>query len=70
VIGTVKVQMFMLPNYLKIEGPIGDSNGLDVGYLFPNDTAAEDFWNEARRKWVEHVAKRRAALSASGDSNG
>lgn len=66
-IGIVKVRMFMLPNFLKIEGRRENSDGMDVGYLFPTDTAEEDFWNEARRKWVEHVGKRRAALSSSGN---
>jgi hypothetical protein len=58
---TVKVDMFSLPNFMRISGV--PSGVMDVGELFPTDTAAEDFWNEARRKWVEHVAARRSALS-------
>lgn len=61
--GIVKVAMFNLPNYLKLDGPIGDSNGLDVGYLFPTDKDASDFWDSCREKWIDHVRKRRAALS-------
>lgn len=62
--GIVKVEMFKLPNFMRIEKAGPESNMLDVGHLFPTDSVAEDFWNEARRKWVEHVARRRAALSA------
>lgn len=61
----VEVEMFNLPNFMRIKKAGPESSMLDVGDLFPTDTAAEDFWNEARRKWVEHVAKRRSALSAS-----
>jgi len=66
----VKVEMFKLPNFMRIEQAGPESNTLDVGHLFPTDTAAEDFWNEARRKWVEHVAQRRAALSAGERTDG
>lgn len=62
---TIHVQMFNLPNYMKIDGPIGDSNGLDVGFLFPTDQDAAQFWEECTTKWVAHVAKRRAALGKS-----
>jgi hypothetical protein len=65
---TVKVEMFKLPNFMRIAGMGPDAGVLDVGHLFPTDTAAEDFWNESRRKWVEHVAKRRNALTVSGDA--
>jgi hypothetical protein len=59
---TVTVKMFTMPNYLKLEGPIVDSTGIDVGALFPADADAALFWDECRRKWVDHVAKRRIAL--------
>lgn len=59
---TVKMQMFNLPNFLRIDGPLGDSNGLDVGYLFPTDKEAADFWDDCREKWISHVRARRSAL--------
>lgn len=59
---TVKMTMFNLPNFLRIDGPIGDSNGLDVGYLFPTDKEAADFWDDCREKWIAHVRARRSAL--------
>lgn len=59
----VTMQMFNLPNYLKLDGPIGDSNGLDVGYLFPNDKEAGEFWDDCREKWIAHVKKRRDNLA-------
>jgi hypothetical protein len=59
----VKMSMFTLPNFLKLDGPIGDSNGLDVGYLFPTDKEAGEFWDDCREKWIAHVGARRSALS-------
>jgi len=57
----VQVQMFTLPNFMRIEG-MADA-GLDVGSLFPTDADAVEFWESCLPKWLEHVAKRRAALN-------
>lgn len=60
----VKVDMFNLPNFMRITDAGKDSPMLDVGHLFPTDQEAADFWEHCVGKWVEHVAKRRNALSA------
>jgi hypothetical protein len=59
---TVKLKMFNLPNFLRIEGQIAEG-GLDVAELFPDDLAAADFWDSCSKEWVEHVAKRRRNLT-------
>jgi hypothetical protein len=63
--GIVKVQMFPLPNFLKIDvpGSAADSGSIDVGHLFPTDNDALIFWQDCQLKWIEHVAKRRAAAN-------
>jgi hypothetical protein len=63
----VKLQMFSLPNFMRIEG-MPDA-GLDVGSLFLTDTEATEFWEGCLQKWLDHVAKRRAALSAGVPPN-
>lgn len=54
--------MFSLPNYLRLDGPIGDSNGMDIGYLFATDKEAGEYWDDCREKWIDHVRSRRHHL--------
>ncbi len=63
--GVVKVQMFNLPNFLRIDAPgsATDSGSLDVAHLFPTDIDARRFWEDCQEKWVKHVAKRRASVN-------
>lgn len=65
--GTVKIQMFNLPNFLKIDAPgaSADAGSLDVAHLFPDDQSAREFWDDCKARWVEHVAKRRASEGKS-----
>jgi hypothetical protein len=64
----LEVEMFNLPNFMRVKAIVGDSNGIDVGALFPNDVDAMEFWDECRDKWVQHVKKRRNALG-KGDAH-
>ena len=61
---TIQVEPFRMPNYMR---PVGmQSDGMiDVGYLFPTDAAATEFWDSLRLKWIQHVTERRLALSTS-----
>jgi hypothetical protein len=67
--GIVKVKMFNLPNFLRIDALTGDSSGLDVGYLFHTDQDARSFWLECCDKWVQHVKDRREALTHQTANN-
>lgn len=62
---TVKTKPFTLPNYLRIEGPFDDSQGIDVGALFPTDADAATFWDECKEQWLNHVGRRRMAIGAA-----
>lgn len=63
----LEVEMFRFPNYLRVKAIAGDSNGIDVGALFPTDRDAIEFWDAAMKKWLEHVAQRRSALGKPAD---
>lgn len=58
----LEVEMFRMPNYLRVKAIAGDSNGIDVGALFPTDQEAVEFWEAAEKKWLDHVRSRRSAL--------
>lgn len=60
----LEVDMFTLPNFMRVKAIAGDSNGIDVGALFPTNVEAGEFWDEAKIKWLAHVERRRNALDA------
>jgi hypothetical protein len=64
----VKVQMFRLPNFMRITDAGEEAPMLDVGHLFPTDADATEFWEGCLTQWLEHVAKRRKILAETPDN--
>ena len=61
----LEVEMFQMPNFMRVKAIAGDSKGVDVGALFPTNNDAAEFWDEAKLIWLAHVERRRNALVRS-----
>lgn len=65
----VTVEMFNLPNFMRIKAAGPASRMLDVAELFPTDQEAREFWMGCIEDWVRHVEKRRNAHRDTGGRN-